>query len=80
MHNYGVAIDFVVFDGVDAHGGTGQPKWDSPLMAKAGQIALDMGLDWGGAWQTFKDTPHIQLPGLRIADLRQMLPHGWIPV
>jgi peptidoglycan L-alanyl-D-glutamate endopeptidase CwlK len=79
MHNYGVAIDFVVFDGVDAHGGTGQPKWDSPLMAKAGQIALEMGLDWGGAWKTFKDTPHIQLPGLRIANLRQLLPHGWMP-
>jgi peptidoglycan L-alanyl-D-glutamate endopeptidase CwlK len=79
MHNYGVAIDFVVFDGVDEKGGVGQPRWDSPLMAKAGQIALGMGLDWGGAWQTFKDTPHIQLAGLRIAGLRQMLPHGWMP-
>jgi peptidoglycan L-alanyl-D-glutamate endopeptidase CwlK len=79
MHNYGVAIDFVVFDGVDEKGGVGQPRWDSPLMAKAGQIALEMGLDWGGAWKTFKDTPHIQLPGMRIAELRQVLPHGWIP-
>jgi peptidoglycan L-alanyl-D-glutamate endopeptidase CwlK len=79
MHNYGMAIDFVVFDGVDGNGGVGQPLWQSPLMTKAGQIALDMGLDWGGAWTTFKDMPHIQLPRLNLADLRKQMPQGWTP-
>jgi peptidoglycan L-alanyl-D-glutamate endopeptidase CwlK len=79
MHNYGMAIDFVVFDGVDEKGGVGQPRWESPLMTKAGQIALDMGLDWGGAWASFKDMPHIQLPRLNLADLRKQMPQGWTP-
>lgn len=78
-HNFGMAIDFVVFEGVSASGGVGEPQWGSPLMTQAGRIALSLGLDWGGVWPSFKDTPHIQLPRLNLADLRKQMPNGWTP-
>jgi peptidoglycan L-alanyl-D-glutamate endopeptidase CwlK len=78
-HNYGMAIDFVVFEGVSAAGGVGEPQWVGPLMTQAGRIALDLGLDWGGVWTGFQDPPHIQLPRLNLADLRKQMPGGWVP-
>lgn len=77
MHNYGMAWDFVVFEGLSIKGGVGQPLWESPLMAAAGGIALELGLDWGGAWKRFKDAPHIQLAGLKVSELRRQWPKGW---
>jgi len=29
---------------------------------QAGAVAIELGLDWGGNWTSFKDYPHIQLP------------------
>jgi hypothetical protein len=74
-----MAIDFVVFEGVSAAGGVGEPQWVGPLMTQAGRIALDLGLDWGGVWTGFQDPPHIQLPRLNLADLRKQMPNGWVP-
>lgn len=79
VHNYGMAIDFVVFESINTEGGTGQPLWGDPRMTHAGRIAIDMGLDWGGAWTTFKDVPHIQLSRLNLAELREQMPMGWTP-
>ena len=74
-HNFGVAWDFVVFDA------KGQPQWDSPLMAKCGRIAESLGLEWGGSWKGFQDTPHIQLKtGHTLAEARQLMADGrWNP-
>jgi peptidoglycan L-alanyl-D-glutamate endopeptidase CwlK len=70
-HNFGVGWDFVVFDTM------GQPQWESPLMERCGQIAESLGLEWGGHWTGFQDTPHIQLkPGCTLADARQRVKAG----
>jgi len=78
IHNYGCAWDYVVFEGLNENGGTGDALWDSPDMRKAGAIAIEQGLDWGGAWQSFKDIPHIQLPGLSLAALKKAMPKGYL--
>jgi peptidoglycan L-alanyl-D-glutamate endopeptidase CwlK len=70
-HNFGVAWDFVVFDA------RGQPLWESPLMEKCGRIAESLGLEWGGSWKAFKDTPHIQIKtGRTLAEARQLVKDG----
>ena len=41
------------------------PNWD-----RIGQIAVEVGLEWGGNWKSFKDRPHVQdLRGRSIASL-----------
>jgi peptidoglycan L-alanyl-D-glutamate endopeptidase CwlK len=74
-----MAWDFVVFDGTNENGGTGDALWESPDMRKAGAIAIEQGLDWGGAWQKFKDVPHIQLSGITVSSLRRSMPKGYLP-
>ena len=70
-HNFGVAWDFVVFDA------KGQPQWESPLMERCGRIAESLGLEWGGSWKGFQDTPHVQLKtGHTLAEARQMMEDG----
>ena len=34
-----------------------------PLFLKAGKLAKQCGLEWGGLWQSFKDYPHYQYTG-----------------
>lgn len=70
-HNFGVGWDFVVFDV------NGQPQWESPLMERCGQIAESLGLEWGGHWTSFQDTPHIQLKtGFTLTEARQRVKNG----
>jgi peptidoglycan L-alanyl-D-glutamate endopeptidase CwlK len=70
-HNFGVGWDFVVFDA------NGQPQWNSPLMACCGRIAEALGLEWGGHWTVFQDTPHIQLKtGCTLAEARKRVKEG----
>lgn len=54
---YSKAFDFVPLDA------RGAAIWDAknPAWAKCGAIAQRLGLDWGGAWTSFKDMPHCQL-------------------
>ena len=53
-HNFGIAFDVGVFRGKDYLG-------DSPLYATVGAIGMDIGLEWGGQWESFVDMPHYQL-------------------
>ena len=70
-HNFGVGWDFVVFDA------DGEPQWESPLMEKCGRIAESLGLEWGGHWTGFQDTPHIQIKtGCTLAEARQRVKDG----
>lgn len=46
----------------------GKIRWDWPLYVIAASIvkqaakSLDVPIEWGGDWKTFKDGPHFQLP------------------
>lgn len=46
----------------------GRVRWDWPLYDKlaitllGAASALNIPLEWGGHWETFKDGPHFQLP------------------
>lgn len=46
----------------------GQVRWDWPLYykiagaMKTASLELNIPIDWGGDWESFKDGPHYQLP------------------
>ena len=56
-HNYGLSADlaFVV---------NGKIDWTDSLYLKIGKWAKQAGLAWGGNWTSFRDLPHVELPGL----------------
>lgn len=69
-HNFGVAFDIGLFNGSDY-------LEDSPLYSKLGPIGVKHGLEWGGNWKSFKDTPHYQYPtGLTMAQMRERVAKG----
>ena len=61
-HVQGMAVDVYVL-GEDGRGG-----WDLPRYREFASIVLGVGLRlgipvvWGGAWRTFTDAPHFELP------------------
>ena len=73
-HNFGIAWDIGIFDA------NGKYLGNSPLYAKAGQIAMSAGipdLEWGGNWKTFKDQPHYQFAtALSISQVRARFEAG----
>lgn len=77
LHNYGIAWDFGVFDGVSVDGGIGHYHDESPIYDKAGEAAEELGLEWGGRWEHIIDRPHIQYKtGLTLAELRAKHDNG----
>lgn len=45
-------------------------EYDTYVLKKAGEIGEKLGLEWGGRWNGFADTPHFQYTfGLTIKDL-----------
>ncbi|HBR56093.1 MAG TPA: peptidase M15 [Blastocatellia bacterium] len=73
-HNFGIAWDIGIFDA------NGKYLGESPLYAKAGQLAAAAGipkLEWGGNWVSFKDMPHYQhSSGLNISQVRARFESG----
>lgn len=74
-HNYGLAVDFalrspegsVVWDIESDFNGSGQADWLEVV-----DIAKDLGFEWGGDWDHFKDYPHLQMSfGLSIQELKE---------
>lgn len=58
-HNWAMALDFVPIE-------NGKPVWDGehPAWRKAGNLAKDFGLEWGGEWAgRLIDKPHIEVRG-----------------
>jgi peptidoglycan L-alanyl-D-glutamate endopeptidase CwlK len=53
-HNFGIAFDVGVFEGSSYRG-------ESQKYKAVGALGLDLGLDWGGHWTSFRDEPHFQL-------------------
>lgn len=46
-------------------------EYNSIILAKVGAIGQKLGLEWGGAWSSFQDTPHFQYTfGLSLQDLK----------
>jgi peptidoglycan LD-endopeptidase CwlK len=71
-HNFGIAIDVGLFDA------QGRYLADSPLYDKAGKLAAKYpGIEWGGAWISFRDRPHFQVAtGLTLAQVRAAFEAG----
>lgn len=71
MHNYGLAWDAVLF--VD-----GKPIWDGEHLEVCGNIASELGIEWGGTWRKFRDSPHYQYTsGQTLDELLMRFPHGY---
>lgn len=66
-HITGHAVDLAAMVG-------GSVRWDWPLyyqlaaIVKAAAAKVDIPIEWGGDWVTFKDGPHFQLPRSRYPD------------
>lgn len=68
-HNFKLAADyaFVV---------NGKVTWSGPWDT-FGKIARECGLEWGGAWESFKDRPHVQwTKGKTLAQMRAATKHA----
>ncbi|WP_081867087.1 M15 family metallopeptidase [Halobacillus karajensis] len=74
-HNYGLAIDFalkaeggnVIWDREYDGNGNGQSDWMETV-----EVAKELGFEWGGDWENFKDYPHLQMDfGLSIRELKR---------
>jgi peptidoglycan LD-endopeptidase CwlK len=61
-HNFGIAFDIGVFEGSKYQG-------ESPKYKAVGVLGTELGLEWGGNWKTFADTPHYQLRPAWAAEL-----------
>lgn len=69
-HNFGIAWDIGIFQGKVYLG-------ESPLYRACGIIGREMGLEWGGDWKSFPDTPHYQVKtGKTMAELRALVSSG----
>lgn len=74
-HNFGLAIDFALLtpDGKaiwdTAYDGNGNAKSD---WLEVVVIAKELGFEWGGDWDHFKDYPHLEMRfGLTINELKR---------
>lgn len=74
-HNYGMAVDLCPFV-------NGKPDWNAPLKVWSllGSEARNYGLEWGGDWKKFIDKPHIEMPGLSIAQCQALFRKGGMPL
>jgi peptidoglycan L-alanyl-D-glutamate endopeptidase CwlK len=79
FHNFGLAVDLVE-DG-DANNAGIQWSWANNVnYLKIGDLATQVGLEWGGFWKSMKDYPHVQLTtGLTISDANALYHLGGLP-
>lgn len=70
-HNFGLAVDVCPFV-------SGKPNWDASqgTWDKIGDAGKAEGLEWGGDWSSLIDLPHLQIPGLSIAQCRALYDTG----
>lgn len=60
-HNYGIALDFGVFDQAGRYLDNDNPTLAAKVHREVGQIASAYQLDWGGNWTSIVDYPHFEL-------------------
>lgn len=67
IHNFGLAIDFVLVNDADTTvSWTVNKEW-----RRVGAIGKQLGFQWGGDWTSFRDYPHLDLQrGMSLANLR----------
>lgn len=69
-HNFGLAWDIGIFR-------TGQYVTDPEEYERAAASGIIEGVEWGGAWRTFKDRPHYQVAtGLSVSQIRRKFERG----
>lgn len=59
-HNFGIALDFGVFEGrkyLDSL----DPNRAKAVHTAVAALAKQHGIDWGGWWRSFKDFPHFEI-------------------
>lgn len=66
MHHFGIAAD-VVF-----RTEKNQPIWQGDWAA-LGKIGKELGLYWGGDWESFRDYPHFQLIPATVGDQAKII-------
>ena len=77
-HNFGTAVDLIP----GLRGKTPwEPNWDwqHPDFQTMIRVGIGLGLVSGSTWETFKDYPHFQLPGLTVTptqDMRDCITQG----
>jgi peptidoglycan LD-endopeptidase CwlK len=57
QHQRGRAVDCAFVDGLGAVTWDDRAPWEL-----YGRMAQAVGLVWGGAWKSFQDRPHVELP------------------
>ncbi|SFB04953.1 peptidoglycan L-alanyl-D-glutamate endopeptidase CwlK [Lentibacillus halodurans] len=76
-HNYGMAVDYalrnhngdIIWDTSYDGNNNGESDW-----FEVADMAKELGFEWGGDWNHFKDYPHLQMDfGLSIEQLKQGL-------
>lgn len=66
MHHFGIAADIVFRTEKN------QPIWQGDW-ATLGKIGKDLGLYWGGDWESFRDYPHFQLIPATVSDQAKII-------
>lgn len=70
-HNFGIAMDFGVFQDGKYLDET-NPKVASSVHKSVGALAEQFGMEWGGNWSSITDDPHFQIAtGLTLAQARE---------
>lgn len=65
MHNFGLAVD-IAFKNI-----SGEMRYEVGWLEQMAKAVKDIGIEWGGYWESFKDYPHFQYTGgLTLADLQ----------
>ena len=72
MHHFGIATD-VVF-----RTEKNQPIWQGDWAA-LGKIGKELGLHWGGDWESFRDYPHFQLIPATVSDQAKIINGAYPP-
>lgn len=64
QHQWGIAVDFYLDMDIDGDGDKKDDAFNNVtgLFEKVGKEAMNLGLGWGGNWNSFKDLPHLYLP------------------
>ena len=75
-HNHRIAVDFGVFRRGKYLDGS-EPKTAHRVHAAVAQLASKHGIEWGGNWRSFKDTPHYEIKtNLTMAQKRALTAKG----
>ena len=84
FHNYGLAVDLLDFGAAGDPLAYDQADWNLTNYAEVAEFARSCGWEWGGAWRTFRDRPHLEFhPGYgktdawKLVDLRGS--DGYLP-